>query len=57
MRIDLEGQVALVTGGAQGIGRATAQALAGSGAALALVDIEAGPLARAGGAGSGRRPL
>ena len=46
MRIDLEGQVALVTGGAQGIGRATAQALAGSGAALVLVDIEAGPLAR-----------
>jgi NAD(P)-dependent dehydrogenase (short-subunit alcohol dehydrogenase family) len=41
MRIDLSGQVALVTGAARGIGRAIAQALAGAGADLALADVQA----------------
>ena len=41
MKIDLEGQVALVTGGAQGIGRAIAEALVANGAQAVIVDIEA----------------
>jgi NAD(P)-dependent dehydrogenase (short-subunit alcohol dehydrogenase family) len=41
MRVDLQGQVGLVTGGAQGIGRAIVERLAANGAAVALVDIEA----------------
>jgi NAD(P)-dependent dehydrogenase (short-subunit alcohol dehydrogenase family) len=40
MRVDLNGQVAVVTGGAQGIGRAIAEQLAGNGAAVAVVDVE-----------------
>jgi len=43
-QIDLAGQVAVVTGGAQGIGLAVAQALAGAGARTALWDMD-GPLA------------
>jgi 2-dehydro-3-deoxy-L-rhamnonate dehydrogenase (NAD+) len=40
-RIDLDGQVAAVTGGAQGIGLAIARRLADSGASLALWDVDA----------------
>jgi 3-oxoacyl-[acyl-carrier protein] reductase len=47
MHVDLTGQVALVTGGAHGIGRATAEALAHSGARVVLVDVEAEPAATA----------
>ena len=44
MQIDLAGQVAVITGGAQGIGLAVAQALAKAGAKTALWDMD-GPLA------------
>lgn len=40
-RYDLEGQVAVVTGGAQGIGRAVAERLAASGARVAIWDMNA----------------
>jgi len=42
---DLSGRVALITGAASGIGRASAQAFASAGAAVALVDIDANGLA------------
>ena len=46
-RIDLDGQVAVVTGGAQGIGFAAARRLVGSGAKVSLWDIDAALLAEA----------
>jgi 3-oxoacyl-[acyl-carrier protein] reductase len=46
-RIDLQGRVAVVTGGAQGIGLATAERFLQSGASVVLWDIDAGKLAEA----------
>lgn len=41
MKVALEGQVAIVTGGAQGIGRAIVDALIENGAHVAIIDIDA----------------
>ncbi len=46
MEHGLKGQVALVTGGAAGLGRAIAKALAAEGVKLALLDRDAGALSR-----------
>jgi meso-butanediol dehydrogenase / (S,S)-butanediol dehydrogenase / diacetyl reductase len=42
MNIDFTGKVAIVTGGAMGIGGATARRLAGLGAAVAILDVDRG---------------
>lgn len=44
---DVRGKVALITGGARGIGFATGQALVRRGASVALVDLDAGAVAEA----------
>ena len=47
-QLDLNGRVAIVTGGAQGIGYASAERMLLSGASVVLWDIDAALLARAG---------
>jgi NAD(P)-dependent dehydrogenase (short-subunit alcohol dehydrogenase family) len=44
---ELQGKVAVITGGASGIGRAVAEAAASAGMKLVLADIEEGPLKEA----------
>jgi NAD(P)-dependent dehydrogenase (short-subunit alcohol dehydrogenase family) len=46
-RYDLDGKVALVTGGARGIGFATGRALVARGATVVIVDLDAGAAQRA----------
>ena len=54
-RYELQGKVALVTGAARGIGLETARALAGRGASVVLVDLDAGGAEQAAaGVGDGR---
>ncbi|MEI6255405.1 MAG: 3-oxoacyl-[acyl-carrier-protein] reductase [Planctomycetota bacterium] len=45
LHVDLSGQVAIVTGASQGLGKAIAEALGGAGATVALVSRSAGKLA------------
>lgn len=51
-QLDMKGRVAVVTGGARGIGHAIAARMVASGATVALWDLDAGALAAAGLPGS-----
>jgi NAD(P)-dependent dehydrogenase (short-subunit alcohol dehydrogenase family) len=53
----LDGKAAIVTGGAAGIGRAIAEALAGAGAAVAIADLKGADEAAAALRGAGRRAV
>ncbi len=53
-QIDLKNRRAVITGGAQGIGRAIAERFLASGAAVSLWDMDAGELSRAGAELAGR---
>ena len=53
---DLQGKVAVITGGASGIGRAVAERAAAEGMKIVLGDIEEGPLKEAVGDLTGRGP-
>ena len=52
--MNLEGQVAIVTGAASGLGRATATALAAAGAVVAMLDLDGDAVAEAARAVGGR---
>lgn len=56
-RYDLNGKVALVTGGARGIGFATSRALAARGATVVVLDLEAAAAERAAGSISDTKAL
>ena len=56
-RYDLDGKVALVTGGARGIGFATARALVARGASVAIVDLDQGACERAASDVGGERAI